>query len=514
MSRAPLSRAIYSNFAAQGVAAALAFVISPLLVRGLGTERYGVWALVAEILAYYLMLDFGVRGAVAHFVARHLAKSDSIRANATLATAFWILLPIGILASAFGCGLAYFLPDLFGIESISRREIFVAMSIMALTIGLSLPMETFSAALRGSQRLDLINAVEVIGQLVSGLAILLVLREGGLLIAVTLAQASARVLRWVLLAVLASRHIPGFSIWPRNFRRAESTGLLRLGGRKIAIDIAQLISSRTDLLVVGSFLGVQWVAFYSLARMVPLQISAMNLSITQAFTPWLTDLHAREKSNELRRSFLFGSSVSVLYSLLSAVCVGGFIHYFLRLWVGPQFVEGDLTMRSDVVAAILMLALLPQMALSTSSQLIFAAGQHGFLARLRSIEALLNILLSVLLVQRYGLAGVALGTLIPATLGQLIFVPRFISKQFGINSKDWYAHVMLRPVLSAIVLTAVVLAVLAVREPLSWTIFFVETGSVACAAALIGMTIGLRADQRKVILTRLGSSWAKAASAA
>lgn len=504
MPRAPLSRVIYSNFLAQAVAAALAFVISPLLVRGLGVERYGAWSLVAEILAYYLMLDFGVRGAVAYFVGRYLATGDEVRANQTLATAFWVLLPIGVLASLFGCGLAYFLPDLFAIESISRREIFIAMSVMAWTIGLSLPMDTFSAALRGGQRLDLVNVVEIVGQLFGGLAMVLALETGGALIAVAVAQGSARVLRWILLIVLASRRINGFSVGPSNFRRSEFTGLMRLGGRKIAIDIAQLVSSRTDLLVVGSFLGVEWVAFYSLARMVPQQISAMNLSIAFAFTPWLTDLHAREKSDQMRRSFFFGSTVSVLCSLLGAVCVGGFIHYFLRLWVGAKFVEGALTMRSDTVALILMLALLPGMTQSTSNQLIFATGRHGFLARLRSVEAAVNIGLSLLLVGPLGLAGVALGTMIPAMLSQLIFVPRFISREFGITVRDWYAGVMLRAVLSALVLAAVVAAVLAIREPLTWPIFFIETGVVSCAAALIGLTIGLRAEQRRIILVRLG----------
>lgn len=503
MSRAPLSRAIYSSFASQGVAAALAFVLSPLLVNGLGVERYGAWALVAEILAYYLMLDFGVRGAVAHFVARHLATGEESRANKTLATAFWILLPIGILASLGGCGLAYFLPELFGMESISHREIFVAMSVMACTIGLSLPMETFSAALRGGQRLDLVNAVEVVGQLFGGLAMFLVLREGGGLIALALSQGAARLLRWILLAVLTARIIPGFSIRLHNISRAESGGLWRLGGRKIAIDVAQLVSTRTDLLVVGSFLGVQWVAFFSLARIVPQQIAALNLSITQAFTPWLTDLHARVKSDELRSSFLFGSSVSVLFSLLGAVCVGGFVHYFIRLWVGVQFVEGELTMRSDVVAVILMLALLPAMMQSASSQLIFAAGQHGFLAWLRSVEAAANVVLSLLLVDRLGLAGVAVGTLVPAMISQLVFVPRFISKEFGISSRDWYASVLLRPGLSALGLAAVVMAVIAIREPLSWPVFFVETGVVACSAALIGATVGLRTEQRSAILRRL-----------
>lgn len=510
MPRAPLSRAIYSNFASQGVAAALAFLLSPLLVSGLGVARYGAWALVAEILAYYLMLDFGVRGAVAHFVARHLATGDEIRANKTLATAFWILLPIGILAGLFGCGLAYFLPELFGMASIDRREIFIAMSVMAWTIGLSLPMEIFSAALRGGQRLDLVNAVEVVGQLFGGLAMFLVLRQGGGLIALALSQGSARLLRWILSAILTSRTIHGFSIRPHNISRTESGGLLRLGGRKIAIDIAQLISTRTDLLVVGSFLGVQWVAFYSLARLVPQQISAMNLSITQAFTPWLTELHARVKSDDLRRSFLFGSSVSMLFSFLGAVCVIGFVHYFLQLWVGAQFVAGELTMRSDTVAVILMLALLPGMMQSTSSQLIFAAGQHGFLARLRSIEAAANIALSLLLVERLGLAGVAIGTLVPAVLSQLIFVPRFISREFGISSRDWYLSVLLRPCVAAIALAAVVMAVLAIREPLSWPVFFAETAVVACSAALIGATMGLRADQRSAILRRLPIGLARA----
>src|SRR2546430_2245373 len=45
-------------------------VLSPYIVRTLGTERYGIWALVFGLLDYIWFFDLGMNTAVVNFVAR------------------------------------------------------------------------------------------------------------------------------------------------------------------------------------------------------------------------------------------------------------------------------------------------------------------------------------------------------------------------------------------------------------------------------------------------------------
>jgi len=52
-------------------------LLSPFILRQLGDARYGVWAVVGEVLAYYGLLDFGIRTALNYFVGRALARREA-----------------------------------------------------------------------------------------------------------------------------------------------------------------------------------------------------------------------------------------------------------------------------------------------------------------------------------------------------------------------------------------------------------------------------------------------------
>ena len=105
---------------------------------------------------------------------------------------------------------------------------------------------------------------------------------------------------------------------------------------------------------------------------------------------------------------------------------------FIRLWLGASYVSGPWTDRSDVIMIILVLANLPRMLQSISWQLLFAMARVRFLMWLNVCEAVANLSLSLLLVRRYGPAGVALGTLFPLLASHMLVMPVYISRTLKI----------------------------------------------------------------------------------
>src|SRR4030042_313741 len=69
---------------------------------------------------------------------------------------------------------------------------------------------------------------------------------------------------------------------------------------------------------------------------------------------------------------------------------------------------------------------------SISRQLLLAMARVRFLMWLNVCEAIANLSLSLLLVGRYGPAGVALGTLFPMAASQLLVMPVYIARTFKI----------------------------------------------------------------------------------
>lgn len=93
-----------------GVAAnlALGVLLSPYMLRLLGAEAYGIWALVFSLVEYFWVIDAGMRSAVVYFLARDraLAQTDSMRA--TLSSALAVYTAVALLASLLTLALAHF----------------------------------------------------------------------------------------------------------------------------------------------------------------------------------------------------------------------------------------------------------------------------------------------------------------------------------------------------------------------------------------------------------------------
>lgn len=489
-----LSRNAFSNIAAYLVSTGISFFLSPFIVRTLGNARYGAWTLIAELIGYYGLLDLGIRGAVTYYVARHAARHEHEELKQSIASAFWAMAAAGGLAAAGGCALAFAFPRIFARGDIDPAEAFGAIVILSCTIGMSLPMEVFAAVLVGYERFDVVNCIDLIARLLTALGILLALKAGGGLIALSLVQASGRALTWTVMLWYAAHHTDGFSLRPKWFRLSDLKKLAAIGSNSMVMNIAQIVINRMDLLVVGAWLGMKWVAYYSIGRMLVEYASAMDFNLVRTFTPRLTAVLSRHEPVE--ELFLFGVRVSCLLSTCLVACLLSFGRPFIRLWMGPAYVTGSWTERSDAVMAILLLACLPRYLQSMSRQLMYASGRFRYLMWVSVCEAAANFALSVCLVRPLGIAGVALGTLIPAATTQIFFIPAHVFRRFGISARNYIAGGIGRPLTAAVSIFALTSALVRWWEPRSWPVFFVQVCLSSGAALGLAWMVGVSPRDR------------------
>jgi O-antigen/teichoic acid export membrane protein len=102
---------------------------------------------------------------------------------------------------------------------------------------------------------------------------------------------------------------------------------------------------------------------------------------------------------------------------------------FISIWMGPQY-----GLVSETVLQILMISLFFSMADSTAGAVMMAIDKHKPVARWAVYEAVLNLGLSIILVRRVGLYGVAWGTSISMAFTHIAFWPRYVRKTLGVSS--------------------------------------------------------------------------------
>ena len=226
-------------------------------------------------------------------------------------------------------------------------------------------------------------------------------------------------------------------------------------------------------------------------------------SVTRSYTPKFTQLHAQGNIEELRRVFLSGSRISGLLAVFLFASLTGFCTPFLRLWVGPEFVTGPWTMRSDAVMIILFVAQLPRIMQSISWQLLFATARVRFLMWINIAEAASSLAVSLALVKPLGLAGVALGVLAPLLVTHLFLMPPYILRQLAMPAARYLREGIGAPLAIGASLLALNLALTAAAPPLTWTLFFSEATLSALAGAILVLAFGFTADERAQLKGKL-----------
>src|SRR5262245_26449966 len=76
----------------------VAFFLTPVLNQALGLDRYGIWSLVESILAYLVLLDFGIGASVVRFVAKFETTQDYQQVNRVFSTSICLFAAAGLLA--------------------------------------------------------------------------------------------------------------------------------------------------------------------------------------------------------------------------------------------------------------------------------------------------------------------------------------------------------------------------------------------------------------------------------
>ena len=94
-----LARNTILNMVGQAIPLLIGVIVIPLIVRGLGTDRFGLLSLAWVILGYFSLFDLGLGRATTKFVAEVLGKGELARLPGLVWTSFVLHLLLGIAAA-------------------------------------------------------------------------------------------------------------------------------------------------------------------------------------------------------------------------------------------------------------------------------------------------------------------------------------------------------------------------------------------------------------------------------
>jgi O-antigen/teichoic acid export membrane protein len=481
-----------SNYVAKILTLGVWFFLTPFLLRQLGANDYGLWILIGSIAAYGSLLDFGIGTAVTKYVAQFQAEGRIEQAQSLVATALWLYLGLGLVAVLLSAILAPFIPIALNIPAGQQSTASWLMLLSGLGLGVSLPSATSIAVLRGLHRFDLSNLVGIFGMTLFTVATISVVLLGGGLLGMVAVGIPVTLVTQVPAIWLIRRTAPKLRFGLRQTDRGLLRTLMSFSSALFVINVAGQVQTKTDEITIGAFMPVANVAPYSIAR----RLSEMPQLLTEQFMkvilPLASQLDAENDRGRLRTLYLASSRLTLAIFLPLAVGVIIFARPFLKAWVGAPY---D---RYAYLVVILTLASLLDTSQWPAGAILQGIGRHRLLAIIALGTAIANLGLSLALVHPLGLAGVALGTLIPATIESLCFVQPYIMRVnrigFGVVFKEIYLPALLPAAPMAIVLYGL----REIVQPVS-VIAIAAIGGLGLLVYAIGyMTIGAGRVERQL----------------
>ncbi len=417
--------------AALVISTGIALKLTPFIVHTLGDRSYGLWTLVTTIGAYYGLLDLGLSSAVTRHIAGAHGERSQQEVNQIASTSLAMYLAIGSLVFICGAvcaaiGFLFFKP---GPELVMFRKLVL---ISGLATALVVPARVFVGLLNANLRFEISASLEIASYVTRAILTYVMLKSGASVIALGWINLIAAVGMLIASYAFTRRVSPNLELRFIHCARGTAGKLVRYGSISLVAQIADLLRFQVDALVVASFLGVAAVTHYNVAGSLAQYFISLMLAATGALGPVFSRLEAARDSERMRDVLHLGTKVSV--ALATFICFGliAWGRPFIVCWMGAPYL--------DAYPPLVALAIGVTVALwqTSSLQLLYGTSKHGMFAVFNSLEGVANLILSLVLVRRYGLLGVALGTMIPMALTKLLFQPWYVCRTAKFDLGDYY----------------------------------------------------------------------------
>jgi O-antigen/teichoic acid export membrane protein len=467
-------------------------------VHSLGNTGYGLWTLVVSMTGYFGLLDLGIRSSVGRFVTRYIALKDDERVNRIVSTAFALLVGGGVLALIATVLIAIFLFDSFRIGPEYASAGRIALLITGLNVSCILPLGVFSAVLVAEERFDVLSGVTIVGELARASLVVWFLRHGYGLVALSLISLAITFCSYSAMAAFAKGLYRPLKIRLSSVDRSASKELFGFSIYRFVWIVANQLIFYSDAVVIAFFLGAGAVTPYAIAgSLVNYGRNIVSL-LTDTLYPVASRMDASKDRAGLQRLLIVGTRMALLVTL--PLCLGFLFlgRQFITLWMGRAFAD------SAVVLTVLTIPQFGSMSQYASALILAGMAKHRPFAYFALAEGIANLLLSVVLVQRIGLIGVAWGTVIPHLISSSIVVPLYTLHVLQLDLKEYLLKAYLRPVVSALPVLALGYRFARV-ESSSWLTFASEALAICAAFWVTSYFLCFDGQQRALATGRIGA---------
>lgn len=478
------------------ISSVIGITFTPYMISSLGKTEYGLYQLLYAAIGYIAMLDFGLGGTLTRYILKYRSYGDEQRVDSvvTMCVKIYSIIALAVffLTVVVSFNLKSFFKGSINAENAAyARRLFL---IMGATTAISLVSHALSGIETAYEKYAVIKCAYLFKQLSRVGIIILLIKFGWGALAVVTADFIITVLIaafdiYYCTAVLKASLLKGK--WESEMFR----GLCSFSFFVFLQIVVVQINNGLDRIILGRYSTLEIVALYGVVMQLYALFNSMGGVVSSITLPKISNaVFSNVSVNEL-------TDCCALYSRyqlhITAPLMGGFMLFgklFASLW-SPDY-------NSTQVLLITVIIVLPQL-LESVEGTIFNVMKAKNMQATRSLiligVALLNVILTVLLLKVMPVYGAAVGTFISFVIGNTILSNIYYHKKVGINIPRYFKR-LFKGILPAWIIAFIIGIFISLLPFGGWGGLILKCLAYCIIYAVLIWLLGLDGSEKQVLL--------------
>ncbi|MUP39634.1 oligosaccharide flippase family protein [Labilibaculum euxinus] len=422
------------SYVVLGLSNLVGLLYTPYMLRMMGQSEYGLYSLVASVIAYLTILDLGFGNAIVRYTAKFRAEGKIEEQYSMFGMFIVLYSAISVFAFLLGLGLYYNVDTMFGdtmtIEELDKARIMMLLMVFNLTV--TFPLSIFGSIITAYEDFVYQKVIQIV-RIVLNTVIMIALLELGYRAIAMVVLVTIFNIATLLLNYWYCMHKIKIKIYFRKFQ----WGFLKEVAIYSFFIFLNVIMDRiywsTGQFVLGAFVGTAAVAVFAVAIQLESMYMNFSVAISGVFLPKVTAMTSMKQSDKVI-SDLFIRTGRIQYIVLSFI-LSGFILFgkqFIILWAGDDYID------VYYVSLLFFIPLTIPLIQNLGITILQARNQMKFRSLLYIVIAMCSLALQIPLAKHYGVIGCAVGISGALVIGQIIVMNIYYYKSQGINiPKFW-----------------------------------------------------------------------------
>ena len=404
---------IITTLGLQVIAIVYGFIVPKIIITSFGSSVNGLVSSITQFLAYISLLESGIGPVIKASLYKPIANKNKKEISDVLKASEKFFKTISFIFIIYLLILAFVYPLIVS----SEFGYFYTLSLVII-ISISTFAEyyfgmTYKLYLQAEQKTYIISIIQIVTYILSIIIIVILAKLNCSIHLIKLISGFIFVLRPILQCIYVKKK------YQINIMLADKNYHLKNKWDGLAQHIASVIHNNTDITILTIFTNLVEVSVYSVYYLVIKGINSLMQSFAGGIDASFGDMIAKKEYDNLNRKFniyeVFYFTIATIIYTCSIILIVPFVSVYTKKIVDANYIRplfGTLLVLSEFLWAIRL----------PYSSITLAAGHFKETRKGAWIEAITNIVVSVILVFKYGIIGVVIGTLLAMLIRTVEFV--------------------------------------------------------------------------------------------